>query len=186
MQIPTSKFVEIFSSDKNRRIMITFSFIRQCYLFILWTLLNFPEKLFAYPVLNVTLRLCWDRSERPLLNESALSLLVGFLAKSVRNELPKENSKWANTRRRSVIRTLEKRITSDDGVVAALLKLDILTLLAKALDSPGEAHETVERYKTEELRATLTCLWTLSQNADALQLVARNASLVKGPLILTV
>ena len=130
-------------------------------------------------------QLCTETEAKGLLNESALSLLVGFLAKSVRNELTKEITKWSATRRRSVIRTLEKRITSDDGVVAALLKLDILTLLAKALDSPGEAHVTIEHYKTEELRATLTCLWTLSQNADALQLVARNASLVKGPLILT-
>ena len=126
-------------------------------------------------------QLCTETEAKGLLNESALSLLVGFLAKSVRNKLPKDNSIWAATRRRSVIRTLKKRITSDDGVVAALLKLDILTLLAKALDSPGEAHVTYKPTKTEELRATLTCLWTLSQNADALQLVARNASLVKGP-----
>ena len=128
-------------------------------------------------------RLCTETEAKGLLNESALSLLVGFLAKSVRNELPEENTEWSATRRRSIIRTLEKRITSDDGVVAALLKLDILTLLAKALDSPGEAHVKSEIRKTEELRATLTCLWTLSQNADALQLVARNASLVKGPLM---
>ena len=125
-------------------------------------------------------QLCTEIEAKGLLNESALSLLVGFLAKSVRNELPKVNIMWGATRRRSIIRTLEKRITSDDGVVAALLKLDILTLLAKALDSPGEAF-TNENQKTEELRATLTCLWTLSQNADALQLVARNASFVKGP-----
>ena len=130
-------------------------------------------------------QLCTESEAKGLLNESAPTLLVGFLAKSVRNELPKDNTIWASTRRRSIIRTLEKRITSDDGVVAALLKLDILTLLAKALDSPGEAHVTIESRKTEELRATLTCLWTLSQNADASQLVARNASLVKGPLMLT-
>ena len=72
-------------------------------------------------------------------------------------------------------------ITSDDRVVAALLKLDIVTLLAKTLDSPGEAHQTVESYKTEELCATLTCLYALSQNADAVQLIARNTSLLKGP-----
>ena len=126
-------------------------------------------------------QLCTETEAKGLLNESALSLLVGFLAKSVRNELPKDNSLWVSTRRRSIIRTLEKRITSDEAVVAALLKLDILTLLAKALDSPGEANVPYEYIKTEELRATLTCLWTLSQNADALQLVARNASLVKGP-----
>ena len=130
-------------------------------------------------------QLCIETEAKGLLNESALSLLVGFLAKSVRNELPKDNSKWAATRRRSIIRTLEKLITSDDGVVAALLKLDLLTLLAKALDSPGEAHVISETRKREELRATLTCLWTLSQSADALHVVARNASLVKGPLILT-
>ena len=129
-------------------------------------------------------QLCTETEATGLLNESALSLLVCFLAKSVHNELPKENNQWANTRRRSIIRTLEKMITSDDNVVAALLKLDFLTIIAKALNSPGEAF-TTEDQKTEELRATLTCLWTFSQNADALQLVARNASLVKGPLILT-
>ena len=128
-------------------------------------------------------QLCTETEAKGLLNERALSLLVGFLAKSVRNELPIDYSEWAATRRTSIIRTLEKRITSDDGFVAALLKLDILTLLAKALYSPGEVK--IEIYKTEELRATLTCLWTLSQNADALQLVARNTSLVKGPLIPT-
>ena len=90
-------------------------------------------------------QLCTESEAKDLLNESALSLLVGFLAKSVRNQLPKDNIIWAATRRRSVIRTLEKMITSDDRVAAALLKLDILTLLAKALDSPGEAHVTNER-----------------------------------------
>ena len=125
-------------------------------------------------------QLCTETEAKGLLNESAFSLLVGFLAKSVRDELPQANTKWAATRRRSLIRTLEKMITSDDRVVAALLKLDIVTLLAKALDSPDEAHVIKEIYKTEELLATLTCLWALSQNADAVQLMARNASLVKG------
>ena len=125
-------------------------------------------------------QLCTESEANDLLNETAFSLLVGFLAKSVRNELPQDNTQWAATRRRSVIRTLEKMITSDDRVVAALLKLDIVTLLAKALDSPGEAHVISDHWKTEELRATLTCLWALSQNADAVQLMARNASLVKG------
>ena len=129
--------------------------------------------------LMILSQLCTESEAKSLLNESALSLLVGFLAKSVRNELPQDNSKWGATRRSSIIRTLEKLITSDEGVVPELLKLDILTLLAKALDSPGEAHVTSKIRKTEEVRATLTCLWTLSQNADALQLVARNASLVK-------
>ena len=128
-------------------------------------------------------QLCTETEAKGLLNESAFSLLVGFLAKSVRNELRKEFSEWAYTRRKNIIRTLEKMITSDDRVVAALLKLDIVTLLAKALDSPGEAHLTdeYEEYKTEELRATLNCLWALSQNADTLQLMGRNASLLKGP-----
>ena len=126
-------------------------------------------------------QLCTEYEAENLLNESALSLLVGFLAKSVRNELPKENTTWAAVRRTFVIRTLEKMITSDDRVVAALLNLDILTLLVKALDSPGEAHVTIEIRKTEELRETLTCLWTLSLDADALQLMAHNASLIKGP-----
>ena len=127
-------------------------------------------------------QLCTETEAKGLLNESAFSLLVGFLANSVHNELPPDdkNPRWSRTRRRSLIRTLEKMITSDDRVVAALLKLDIVTLLAKALDSPDEAHVIKEIYKTEELLATLTCLWALSQNADAVQLMARNASLVKG------
>ena len=131
--------------------------------------------------LMILSQLCTETEAKDLLNESAFSLLVGFLAKSVRNELPQVNTMWAATRRRIVIRTLEKMITSDDRIVAALLKLDIVTLLAKALDSPGEAHVKREYRKTEELRATLTCLWALSQNADALQLIACNASLLKGP-----
>ena len=131
--------------------------------------------------LMILSQLCTENEAKDLLNESALSLLVGFLAKSVRNELPKDNTRWAAARRTYVISTLEKMITSDDRVVASLLKLDILTLLAKALDSPGEAHVTIKIRKTEELRATLTCLWTLSQDADALQLMAHNESLIKGP-----
>ena len=126
-------------------------------------------------------QLCTETEAKGLLNESAFSLLVGFLAKSVSNELPQDNTQWAATRRRSVIRTLEKMITSDDRVVAALLKLDIVKFLAKSLDSPGEANETFERYKTEELCATLICLWALSQDADALKLIARYASILKGP-----
>ena len=124
-------------------------------------------------------QLCIESEAKELLNESAFSLLVGFLTKSVSNELLQDGTDWAVTRRKRVIRTLEKMITSDDRVAAALLKLDIVTLLAKALDSPGEANVSEIR-KTEELRATLTCLWALSQNADAVQLMACNASLVKG------
>ena len=131
--------------------------------------------------LMILSQLCTETEAKDLLNESALSLLVGFLAKSVCNELPQDSSKWSHTRRRYIIQTLEKRITSDDRVVAALLKLDILTHLSKALNSPGEAHETDEDIKTEELRATLTCLWTLSQDSKALPLIARNAYLIKGP-----
>ena len=126
-------------------------------------------------------QLCTETEAQGLLNESALSLLVGFLAKSVCNELPQDDTAWSAWRRRFIIETLEKRITSNDRVLAALLKLDILTLLAKALDSPGEAHVTDEITRTEELRATLKCLWTLSQNTEALQLIARNAYLIKGP-----
>ena len=126
-------------------------------------------------------QLCTETEAKGLLNDSALSLLVGFLAKSVRNELPQDFPGWSICRRTYIIRTLEKRITSDDRVVAALLKLDILTLLAKALDSPGEAHVTNELIRTQELRTTLTCLWTLSQDTEALQLIARNAYLIKGP-----
>ena len=126
-------------------------------------------------------QLCTETEAKDLLNESALSLLVGFLAKSVYNELPQETNAWSHYRRRYIIQTLEKRITSDDRVVAALLKLDILTLLAKVLDSPGESHVSNEITKTEELRATLTFLWTLSQDTEALQLMARKAYLIKGP-----
>ena len=127
--------------------------------------------------------LCTETEAKDLLNESALSLLVGFLAKSVSNELqvPQNMPKWSQCRRRYIIQTLEKMITSDNRVVAALLKLDILMLLAKALDSPGESHVRNEIRITEELRATLTCLWTLSQDTQALQRIARNAYLIKGP-----
>ena len=91
-------------------------------------------------------RSCALRSEaKDLLNESALSLLVGFLAKSVRNELPKDNSKWAKTRRTYVIRTLEKMITSDDRVVAALLKLDILSFSQKHW-TPRAKHTLQSKY----------------------------------------
>ena len=126
-------------------------------------------------------QICTESEAKGLPNESALSLLVGFLAKSVSNELPQDTTIWSSSRRRYIIETLEKRITSDDRVVAALLKLDILTLLAKALDFPGESEVRNEIRRTEELRATLTCLWALSQNTEALQLIARNAYLIKGP-----
>lgn len=107
-----------------------------------------------------------------LLGEHALSRLVGFLAKSVNNELPKEGLLWTLRRRTVVIRSLEKMITSDERVVPALLKLGLLALLAKALEAPVD-----DRC---ELRATLTCLWTLSQDSDALSHIAANALLVKG------
>ena len=71
--------------------------------------------------LMILSQLCIETEAKGLLNENAFSLLVGFLAKSVRNELPQDNTIWAVTRRRSLIRTLEKMITSDDRVVAALL-----------------------------------------------------------------
>ena len=107
--------------------------------------------------LMILSQLCTENEDKDLLNESALSLLVGFLVKSGRNELPEDNTRWAAARRTYVISTLEMMITSDDRVEAALLKLDILTLLAKALDSPGEAHVTYEQYKqrnyTQRLRA---------------------------------
>ena len=125
-------------------------------------------------------QLCTETEAKGLLTESALSLLVGYLAKSVCNELPQDTSRWSQCRRRYIIQTLEKRITSDDRVVATLLKLDIVTLLAKALDSPGESHVRNEIRRTDELRATLTCLWTLSQDMEAVQLMARNAALFKG------
>ena len=108
-------------------------------------------------------QLCTENEAKGLLNESALSLLVGFLEKSVCNELPQDISGWSLCRRRYIIQTLEKSITSDDRVVAALLKHDVLMLLAKALDSPGESHVRYEITRTEELRATLTCLWTLTK-----------------------
>ena len=126
--------------------------------------------------LMILSQLSTEKEAKDLLDEGARSLLVGYLGKSVRNELPTDGSKWAATRRTSVIRTLEKMITSDDRAVASLLKLDILAFLGKALSGPVE----YSVYKTEELRATLTCLWTISHDADALQLIVRNASLVKG------
>ena len=125
----------------------------------------------------ILLQLSTEKEATDLLNESALALLVGFLAKSVHNKLIMDGSKWAAARRTYVIRTFEKMIISDKCVVS-LLKLDILEILGKALDAPYENSQ----FKTDELRATLTSLWTISQKANALQLIARNASLVKGPV----
>ena len=132
--------------------------------------------------LMILSQLCTEKEAKYLLNESALSLLVCFLAKSVRNEFPQDNTMWAATRRRFVIVTLEKMITSDECLVASLIKLDILAFLGKALDAPEDILiNYTSTDKINEIRATLTCLWAISQVADALQLMARNASLVKGP-----
>ena len=128
------------------------------------------------PALMILSQLCTEYEAKDLLNLSARSLLVGFLGKSVRNDLPPmENTKWAAYRRMYVIRTLGNMITSDELVVASLLDFRILEFLGEALDVPTENN------KTNELHATLTCLWTLTQNAEALQLMALNASLFKGP-----
>ena len=126
--------------------------------------------------LMILSQLSTEKEATDLMNESAQSLLVSFLAKSVHNKLIIDDSKWAAVRRTYVIRTLEKMINSDE-CVASLLKLDILEILGKVLNAPYE----YSQFKTDELRATLTSLWTISQKANALQLIARNASLVKGP-----
>lgn len=78
-----------------------------------------------------------------------------------------------------IIKTLEKMITSDEKIVATLLKLNLLALLGKVLE---ESFCLSEKQRTNELRATLTCLWSLSQNVDALSSIASDASLVKGIL----
>ena len=125
--------------------------------------------------LMILLQLSNEKEATELLNDSALSLLVGFLAKSVHNKLKMDGSKWAAARRTYIILTLEKTTNSDKRVFS-LLKLNILELLSKALEAPFEN----SLFKTDELRATLSCLWAISQKADALQLIARNAALAKG------
>ena len=115
--------------------------------------------------------LATEKKAKKLLNDNALSLLVDFFEKSLRNELPKEGLLWTLRRRTLVIRTLEKMITSNDRVVAKLLKLNLLPLLGKALDAPNATQA--------ELRAALTCLWTLSNDADALQRIAKDLELIK-------
>lgn len=117
-----------------------------------------------------------ENEAKELLNETALSLLVEFLGKSVRNELPKEGPLWTLSRRTLVIRTLEKMITSNELVVVTLLKLNLLPLLGAALDAPN-ATET-------ELRASLTCLWALSNDAGALQRIAKDEALIKSTVLI--
>ena len=106
------------------------------------------------------------------LNESVISLLITFLWKSVRNELPLENkTKWNQSRRVMIILTLEKVIASDESIIVTLLKLDLLTLLEQALNSPIEG--------PIETQAILTLLWSLSQDDKALNCMARDTSLLK-------
>ena len=118
-----------------------------------------------------------EKKAKDFLNDSAILLLVGFLRKSVRNELQMDDAELAVGQRTQVIRTLEKMITSNELIVPTLLRMGLLALLGKALESP------IQSDKTQELRATLMCLWTLSQDSDALKRMARDESLVKGVYI---
>ena len=88
-----------------------------------------------------------------------------------------DDAELAVGQRTQVIRTLEKMITSNELIVPTLLRMGLLALLGKALESP------IQSDKTQELRATLMCLWTLSQDSDALKRMARDESLVKGVYI---
>ena len=112
------------------------------------------------------------------LNESVISLLITFLWKSVRNELPLENkTKWNQSRRVMIILTLEKVIASDESIIVTLLKLDLLTLLEQALNSPIEG--------PIETQAILTLLWSLSQDDKALNCMAPDTSLLKCSCLIT-
>ena len=115
--------------------------------------------------------LATENEAKELLNDNAISLLVDFLGKSVRNELQKEGPLWTLHRRTLIIRKLEKMITADDRQVAKLLKLNLLPLLKNAIDAPQASKG--------ELRAALTCLWTLSNDGDALQRIAKDVELIK-------
>ena len=119
-------------------------------------------------------QLSTEKEVKDFLDENALSLLVGYLGKCVRNEIPEDN-RWGHNRCMMICSTLEKMITSDEHLVAPLLKFDIVSLLQKILDSPDK----IVSYARAELRATLTCLWALSQDADALKFMASNSLLVK-------
>ena len=150
--------------NKNK---ITIFYLLNFYNFIIF----WRNEAVRVPALMLLSTLATEKEAKELLNDNALSLLVDLLGKSVRNELPKEGPLWTSRRRSLVIRTLEKMITSDDRVVATLLKLNLLPLLGNALDSPNATQA--------ELRATLTCLWTLSNGADALQRISKNVELIK-------
>lgn len=117
-----------------------------------------------------------EKEAKSLLNASALSLLVGYLAKCVRQEIPMDTTKWAHTRRARIISTLEKMITSEESLVAALLQLDIVALLKQTLDTP----DSERCYATEEACAVLTCLWTQSENETAKRLISSDTPLVTG------
>lgn len=124
------------------------------------------------PALMILSNLSSAKEAKELLQEEALSVLVGFLGKSVRNELPKEGRLWSLHRRTIVISTLERMITSDEQVVATLLKLELLTLLSKTLGAQNATQE--------EVRSALTCLWTLSTDVKALQQISRDENLLRG------
>lgn len=117
------------------------------------------------------------KDHKSLVNDDSIALLIGHLAKCVRKELTTQKDMWSGKRCTWIIRTLEKMLTSDAQIVATLIKLNLLTFLGKVLD---ESFCSTESQRANELCAALTCLRSLSQCADALSRIARDASLVKG------
>lgn len=123
------------------------------------------------PALMLLITLSTEVQARDLLNETAFTLLVGYLGQSVRHELHKEGPLWTLHGRAMIIRTIEKMATSDESVIGTLVWLDILPLLWTCLDAKGATQE--------ELRAALTCLWTISNDMDAMRHIAHDSWLVK-------
>lgn len=120
-----------------------------------------------------------EKEAKELLNDESLALLVGYFGKCVRKELPAPKYMLVNKRCTWIIQTLEKMITSDEHIVEKLLKLDLLTFLEKVLD---ESFCEVETNRADEISAALTCLWSLSQDFDALLHISRNGLIVMGML----
>ena len=136
----------------------------------LW--MEFSHEVVRMPALLLLCTLSTENESKDLLNEVAYTQLVAYFGQSVRHELHREGRLWALRGRAMIIRTLEQMVTSDEGVVGILVRLDLLPLLWKTLDAHGATQE--------ELRAALACLWTISHDADALRHIAHDPWLVKG------
>lgn len=129
----------------------------------------------------ILLILSTETEAKELLNDEVITLLVGYLGKCVRKELPTPNLMWVDERCTMIIRTLEKMIISDKHIVAKLFEQNLLTFLGMVLE---EAVCFNESQRDNELSATLKCLWSVSQDAEALLQISNDASLVKGMLSL--